>query len=90
MYVEAVFGPVRPLPAQRKTISFRVHDIDRDIGEALELGAIHGRNLLRPQEIRNAQGVSRQAGEARFGRRIPWLGHITGKDRISWLVTRFR
>jgi len=32
MYVEAVFGPVGPLPAQRKTISFRLHDIDRDIG----------------------------------------------------------
>jgi hypothetical protein len=90
MYVETVLSPVGPLAAQGKAVSFGLHDVDRDVGEALEFGASHGRNLLRLQEIRNTRGVSRQAREARFGRRILQLRHIMGKDLVSWLVTRFR
>jgi hypothetical protein len=42
MHLEAVLTSVRSLPAQRKTIACGLHDVNRDIGEALELGVVHG------------------------------------------------
>ena len=87
MHLEAVLTSVRSLTAQRKTIAFGLHHVNRDVGEALELGGVPGPLTTSASKRYATLGECQdRQGRARFGHHSKGLRQLAG-DAIQMMGT---